>query len=695
MKAEGEAHWRELLFFLCRSSLIAGRRLRWPCPAPLPPASFLAELYNLARRQSLAPLLSRHLLSALASPDTAHLQPGQLPLDAIQTLPGCTEEMLLQAHWLCLPILTCQGETASITWLLLGRVPGQLGFSFIGKPQPEASSSESAATALAAIQHHLSSSAYGFLALTLQHPDDPSLTGGSLALPLALGMLLLDQGKHWPTGVYASGKVSADGRIHTVGSEDLKYGRVACDMRMLLYPDTGLIETIPDAKVVRCADLEQAIFALDCIQDGADGADVVRYRACLANPSLFLSQYKSLPLGLLNFAAGRELLVRIREERRQWLPALARCLAACYDAPERSSLFAELFDVEEISAIARQDGDEALAAHRWCVARIACANRNGAVADGHVWINLAHDLAQTLGAGKRSDCANHGFVTTRFNRYEFRPEPPDDFSRHLAVEQQIYQIDQRDNRALGAMFGTLAQNYGFCGLAYRQQFDECIRQAEAAFGRENRRETLRLLAYQIYSFMDGAQCREATKLLNLYLNLPPDGGPQQWIDAVQHLRRQPTEHAPFQAALVCRLLAEMVGADNLESQPEWLRSLVSILPSRLSHPWQLTACNLGRLFLAAGLHDQGVALLHRSAESCMTGGITMVPMALLPLAALNSFCSGNAGVLLSCTEVLQKIQASSLLHQPHFQPLVDGLDPAEALRAVLTDPGRYFPFSYR
>lgn len=695
MKSAGGDYWRNLLVLLRATSLIAGRHLRHPCPVSLPPATVMAELHHRADHQGLAPLLNRHLLSTLALPPSLRPQPGQLPLHVISSIPGYTEEMLLQTHWLCVPILTCQGQSASTTWILLGRVPPPRDFSFIGEPQPEASSKATANAALAAIQTHGTCSGHGFLAIMLQHPDDPPLTGGSLGLPLALGMLLADQGKHWPERVYASGGLSADGRILSVRGEDLKYGQVAHALKMLVYPDSGLIDTMMDAKVVRCADLAQALFALDCMQEGADGADVVHYRACLVHPSLFLSQFRLLPLGLLNFAMGREQLARLKKERHQLLPALAHCLAACADDPERTAHIADLFDVQEIAAIGRQETDEAIAAYRWCVARIACANRSGAVADGQAWIALAQDLAQRMGGGKRSDCANHGFITARFNRYDFRPEPPDDFARHLNLEQQIYQIDQRDNRALGALYGTLAQNYGFCGLAYQQQFDECIRLAEAAFGREHRRESLRLLAYQIYNRIDGRHYQEAFELLNRYLGVPADNGPRQWIEAVRCQQQHTTEHSPFQAAIVCRLLVELVHAGQIEAQPDWCRPLARMIPSRLSHPWQLTTCNLGQLFLAAGLPDQGTTLLHRCTEACLGGGITMVPMALLPLAALHGFSPGNAGVLESCSEVLLRIRASSVLHLPHFQPLTDAPSPAKALGAVLANPGRYFPFSYR
>ena len=44
------------------------------------------------------------------------------------------------------------------------------GFSFIGNPQPETSSRESAAAALVAVQHLCTAADDGFLAMLLQHP---------------------------------------------------------------------------------------------------------------------------------------------------------------------------------------------------------------------------------------------------------------------------------------------------------------------------------------------------------------------------------------------------------------------------------------------------------------------------------------------------------------------------------------------
>lgn len=696
MHGAGRYHWRELLVLLQLDPQTAGRRLRWPCPEPLPEGAVLDDLHDLARRNHLTPLLNRHLLSALALPKSTPPHPGQLPLYPALTLPGLPQETLHQTQWTCLPILTCQGSKAFITWLLLGRLAELQGCAFIGEPQPDTSSREAATTALAASRCHLQSPEYGFLAVLLQHPTDPPLTGGSLALPLALGMRLLDQEKRWPQGVYASGGLAADGRIVAVKGETLKYGLVAHCMNLLLYPENGLLDAIPDAKVARCADLGQAFFVLDCLLAGADAAEISLYRACLIKPSLFLDQCASLPLGLLNAPAGRELLQQIRRERHQLLPDLARCLMSCHNDPSRTVLFADLFSAEEIATMARQESDEACDARRWCVARIACANRIGAVAESQAWIKLAHDLAEIIDIDKQIDCANHAFISNRFNRYEFRPQPPDDFARYLDLEQRRYEIDRRDNRALGAMYGTLAQNYGFCGQTYQQQFADCILRAKAAFGSgEYRRERQRLLAYQIYWLLDRAAYDQAKELLNRYLGLPSGSSPPWWIDAVQDLWNRSTEHIPFQMAIVCRLLAELSQGGHLNPEPAWCLSLATFLPSRLSHPWQMTARNLGQLFLTAGLEEQGRALLHRSAEACTAGGITMIPMALLALATLQQLQPDNAKVSSAATEVLRTIRTSTLLHQSHFQPIVDAPTTGEALAHVCADPGRYFPFSYR
>jgi hypothetical protein len=697
MSGPSAAHWHELSVLLQKNPASAARRLRWPCPTPPPPEPFLTECSDLANQQKLGPLFARHLLSTLALPTTLRPRPDHLiHPDLPPLLSDYPPDTLFRGRWLCLPVLTCQGASGSLTWVLLGQIPDVHGCAFVGEPFPEESSRDAACIAWQVVQPRLHHRATGFLALSLQHPDDPPITGGSLGLPLALGLLLLDRELTWPDGVYASGGMTADGRLLPVAGEMIKHLHVRQRMRTLLLPETGLTEATPDAKTIRCSHVDQAYFALNCVVGGLNAEKIQYYRACLSNPGLFLDQFSSLPTELLALADGRSLLAQIAAERHRLLPALARCLAACHNDPHRAALFADLFSPDEIRALAEQDEDEEMATHRWCVARIACGNRSGSVAANQTWIDLGQKLGTSATPREIADFANHGFVAARFNRYDFRPEPPEEFSFCLALEEQLYQARPGDTRELGAMYGTLAQNYGFCGPQWRPQLEQFAQKAATAFGRRFRRESRRLLAYRLYGLMDAAMLTEAATLLNHYLDLPiATQEPQAWIDALWKLYQNPTEHTPFQIAVTCRLLAERsTGGHNLPPVPSLL-ALVSCLPAVLVHPWQLTACNLGRLFIANGLYDRGNDLLHRSLDTCLQGGETMRVMALLPLSLLNHEQPTDPTYSATCAAVLETIRGSELLNQDHFRPLLDAPHPKHALTDVFRDPGRFFPFSYR
>nr|WP_320012205.1 hypothetical protein [uncultured Desulfobulbus sp.] len=694
MSSASDEHWHELFLHLQRAPLLAERRLCWPCPVGLPSSSMLHSLQHLSEQHNLHDLLARHLLSSLAL--AKHLQPelAQLPQSARAILSTYTNEQLQHIHWCCLPVLTRQGTDARILWMLLGRVSGGSGLHFIGDPQPATPCLQAVETVLE-VMGSPGQVEHGYLALLLQHPAGPQLTGGSLALPLALGLRLLDQGKPWPLHVYASGCLAPGGQVTAVAGETDKYALVAGHVRLLLFPETGLPAREADPRIVRCSSLEQAEFSLDCLLEEGDPEKIYQYRACLANPRLFLDQLTALPLGLLHSSSGCEQFDRIRQDRHALLPVLARALSGCCDVPERAALLADTFSREEIDHIGRSDHEDAPAAHRWCVARIACANRMGAVGEGQQWVQLACALDAAMDVDKRVDFVNHAFVTTRFNRYRFLADSPPEFSRYLEIEQRRYEIDQRENRNLGAMYGTLAQNYAFCGSEFQQQFDVCIERAEAAFGRKYRREQLRLLAYRVYRQLDEGNTSQAAVSLNRYLNLADDRSPEEWIEVLPALWQRPTEHAPFQTALICRLLAEQTQAGSLQPKPGWCSALAAVVPKRLSHPWQLTAYNLGRLCIAAGLPGEGQTWLHRSAAACRGGGPTMLPMTLLPLAALYAATPGDTGLLASCGEIVAAMRRDCFLELAHFQMILDASSPRRVLELVSAESGRFFPFSYR
>ncbi|MBM9536294.1 hypothetical protein [Desulfobulbus alkaliphilus] len=699
MSLPATAHWQELAVLLHRTPLIAARRLRAPCPVALPPEPFLAHLLATAHQKGLADLFYRHLLTALALPSPHKSQPDQLPHAAIQALfPEHAPATLYRGHWLCLPILTCQESTSSITWFLLGSLPGEEGGLILsGHPIPERSSRVAMQTALEAVRRCCGHTGGEYLVMAVQHPDDPPVTGGSLALPFALGMLLLDRQSPWPELVFASGGLTADGDLQAIDGETVKYLHVHKRMHALILPENGLINGLQETKVLRCADLDQAFFVLSCLQDRLDPQAINWYRVCLGNPQLFLEQFHILPLPLLTSREGRSVLSRIATQRHIFLHKLSICLAGCRDDPQRSAMLADLFTPEEILAIAHQaGGDEGFHAHQWCVARITSANRRGAVAATRVWIKLADTLHPRLTEEEFVESANHGLIATRFNRYDFRPELPEDFHRALAMEEKTHPGATRNSRPLGALYGTMAQNYGFCGPQWRQHLEESVEKAAVAFGRKHHRDRLRLFAYRIYGLLDAELYGEASDLLDQYLGLTAAAGhPRHLITTLCQINQQPSEHTPFQTAVACRLLAETVGPGAPAPTVVDLQEIVNAIPAALHHPWQLTTCNLGRLALTLGAPALARQLLARALRACLQGGETMQAMALLPLAILHHHGLIEAEHTAICSRTLEMIANSPQLNQQHFRPLLQASGPDEVLAEVQRHRGRYFPFSYR
>ena len=117
------------------------------------------------------------------------------------------------------------------------------------------------------------------------------------------------------------------------------------------------------------------------------------------------------------------------------------------------------------------------------------------------------------------------------------------------------------------------------------------------------------------------------------------------------------------------------------------------------HPWQLWACNCGRLLaernpqLALDCLERSLALCLESSES-----VTLHPMALLPLSVMYE------NQLVPAAEVLKKTQdvmelvrqhcQKGLLREAHFHDLLDR-SAAGVLEAVTEKTARYFPFNYR
>lgn len=662
----------------------------------MPAGPELDRLRHIASAGGLERLFDLHCLTSLVlATRTRPVDDKRLVAIMATLCPGHPPGELLRIRWLCVPVLTAQEQRGAVTWFMLGQVTGRGNLVCAGRPLPKDDSMQAMRLTVEIVRHQAPGLDSGFVTWPLQHEGEPPVCGGSLALPFALGLRLLAAGHAWPTGVFASGGLGVNGRVLPVSGEREKHRAVRQQMRGLLLPDTGLAGEVGGAQVHRCATLDEAWFVLHCLHSDLDPARLQEYRACLLNPELFLHRFAELPAALFAFPEGHRLLERITAERHQHLRLLADCLAASIATPEKAALLADLFQPEEVRQIAAGDSEEEEDAHRWCVARIAHGNRQGTIEANRPWLDLARGLNGEVSDEETGDLANHACITGRFNRYRFRPEPPEGFARALTIEERRHRVSPRANRLLGAMYGTLAQNYGFCGPSWHHELERCIDLATEAFGRRYRGERVRLIAYRIQALLDADRLDEVIAMLPGYLGLPAANEPGQWIAAVTRPDQAGDEHQPFRTAIVCRLLVELALHRGQLVQTDSLDRLTACLPARLAHPWQLVAYNLGRLLLVADRPDQAEQLLRRSLSACLQGGETMRAMGLLPLSVLAVCDLYQPQDEAAGASILAMIRASTLLDREHFRPIVEPTETIQALREVAANPGRYFPFSYR
>jgi hypothetical protein len=290
------------------------------------------------------------------------------------------------------------------------------------------------------------------------------------------------------------------------------------------------------------------------------------------------------------------------------------------------------------------------------------------------------------------NCLNHEFVAERFNRFDFRPESVPEFDAFLTLEEKRQAIFSSSNYQLGAMYGTLTQNFGFCGPACLQSLLKTADRAEDAFGRKYRREKQRLTNYRIYGFLDNGSTEQATSLVNGYLNLTPLAGPDDWFAEIKkNLLTSGDIDSTFKAALILRVLADTGYRPNAIISPEYS----TVVLKQTAHPWQFISLNLGRILLSAEKPDPAEDLFRHSLRICSAGGDTMRPMGLLALAELHAAGLVDKQDYRNTLEITRWLADEAPLHTNHFRIILAPTTADILLETVMKNRSVLFPFSYR
>ncbi|MFP4585117.1 MAG: S16 family serine protease [Desulfococcaceae bacterium] len=678
----------------------------------------------LAETPDLGDLLDRHLLLALLAGDSptpswagawanAHLPIRSIlaPLDFRAAVAG---------RWRAVPLLVAGENGARVRRLVVGVAPlprseprSELGAGSRPEPRPEVrpdapwppwAESLLDEDARAAIRNAVEAAGQivsvppGFHPwfLPLAAPEGPErITGPSLGLPAALGLLAAIADSPLPRRLVVTGNLRPNGTVARVGRMAEKFQAAEKDgFRVLLHPPEDGWERNGRPAAVPVPTLARAWLLADLFTPGRSG-ELALLSGMLDDPDRFVANVDGLP---------PEWLDRVREngDHRAFLAALG-------DRPERFAAFADRLEsavyanhtrladamaaLMDEPTLARLAETAPLAAFRWCTAGLSLCNHTGRVPEAREWIRRGEALlprARRADLDRVVDYFNHRLVA-RHNRYRFSPELPPDLSELLALLTEQYRIqcaaDCPTEMVLGRAWGTIAQNCAFCGPEHLDRTRELIARARRALGEdtvpEHREEWLRQSNYLTYALLDGGPdfFEEARVALFEYLEI--DGWSELWprFSGMSRWRR----------ALIARFLAEAGG--DAERAAFLAAVETGGSAARPAFPWPLWCFNTGRVARSRGGDDAAQSWFVRSVALCRAPevGPSVRVMALLPLAALWEMGRPPADFQ-SLWEEIQR--AAEALDPDHFRRLKTG-PPEAVLAEVSGTPGRLFPFIYR
>ncbi len=484
-----------------------------------------------------------------------------------------------------------------------------------------------------------------------------------------------------------TGKVDEQGNVLSVGH--LPEKRMCArsgdyPARLFLYPadNQSNIDTEPLPESLPISHLEDADALLDLLETTDAASIAARLSLWRGSPAEFFSWLNSTTL-------AEAAQIRLLELARQqgWCVACsdAACSAAL-DALEPywekirhnntlCCLLTELFPHDRVEALPASPGLLALVDK--CKTQ---ANHRGAnIAQ---WISLSERCLNELDnipllAKETTDIRNK--IGDEHNAFRFLPSDiPQDWLERVKSFAALAQHPD-----LGKIYGFLTQHYAFCGT-----YDEALDCAQISLKNfTDAKNRKRRHIDRIYIFLDSGRPDEARRELAGIL------GKGEADDTLAgQVARQDDAYVHAAFARLCQSLPHELGDYPVAEL------LAGVATGK--HPWQLWACNCGRLLS----HDQpelARRCLEISLDICLADSesFTLHSMALMPLAALYAArLAPQVEILDQTDDVLRHMKrhcADGQLHAPHFCPLFDLPTRAAVLEEVAARTARYFPFNYR
>ncbi|HOV84921.1 MAG TPA: hypothetical protein PLM79_01055 [Syntrophobacteraceae bacterium] len=603
-----------------------------------------------------------------------------------------------EGRWSAFALALARAGEGGVLWAVMGQLEGAIRGKRWPKWWEEAAdvhAREGAAFALDMLERELSRSFFFWPILPV--PNPPAVWGRSLTLPVYLAGWALARNVE-NRSLVCTGNVLEDGSLGEAGHLERKARLAAIHgFKGLLCPrgSGGLSLGAEGIEILEADDLDHAGFLWELSAGGTTGGLQEDFRS-LRDPNRLAANVHLLSPGVLRWSGfDGPYAAALREISRSstLIEDFVRNLERRVEDPNTSQDSLDrllvpvtrefLIDLREIHP---------LAALKLAQVRMATASHRGRIREAEEWSSTATELTQAAlrhaeGLHCKADLLNREFVHHRHNHYDFRMDLPEEVRKTLDTLRALHALLKQEDPdctlpSLGKLYGTLAQNCGFCGPEHLEELCRYAELAREAFG--NGRDPLyladwrRQFCYVFYGLLDAGDPAGAEEILSLYLGTEPRSLTDGRIRVL----------TPYEHAAMARFLAE-TGADVPEYR-RWMSIHLGRRPSR--HPWPLWLMN-------AGLCREDPA--HRreafteSALACLRQGPTAQAMGLMPLQLLwKEGLQPHDWVRDGTRQILQEIR-HSFGGQTHFSRLLEYSDWEEALFEVELQKPRLFPFTYR
>ncbi len=520
--------------------------------------------------------------------------------------------------------------------------------------------------------------------------------GKSLGLPLALGFAGALTGLPPVVRVPATGAIEKNGSVPAIGhlQEKISFAGQK-NYRGMIFPAANEPPAVPEGlDALPVSDLQEAHLFASLYSPGKSDR-LIQLPGMLEDPQLFVARCNTLDPRWVKWAFRQGKLQKMMDQvlsSVELFTALAARLEECLNSWELEKARALAGTVPPVM-LSNAIRTAPLAAFKWSTLNLSLANHDGNVCGAAGWVYLAESFEDEI---LRSDVKalaeyyNHKLVH-HHNRYHFDPRLSPPLKKILESLERPYREQCRTgcktDAVLGRLYGSISQNFAFCGPQHLKRVEHYSMLARTALGEgaaaDFKKEWMRQLNYITYAYLDAGRFPEAEKsLLDI---LEAKTWPEIWR-CFSRLNR-------WQHALLIRFLAD---TRKQKQQKAYLDRAVRHKFDFIEkhHPWQLWAFNIARVAGSLNRFETAFEFYTESLDLCFGehSGPTVIVMAMLPLSGLQQL--GQLDTIdLQATEKRVK-EAAQTLDRYHFK-ILDTDNFKAILAKIWQNPQTLFPFTYR